>query len=247
MNFPAYVRIGKCEICKESESSTAMIAIDDGSFEKNGIELIDPAKDWKKNWTHGHVDRFVFLKNFCIGKRVLDVGCGFGYGSKIISGCAKEVVGVDINEKMVLFAKRYNSAPNLNYLCQDIADFVDKLGFEIILCLEVLEHLTDEQIHSLLPKLSNLLIPKGVLIASTPCVKTTGKTGNPHHVREFSHRDFTALLGRYFVLQGAIFYDWAEVSFSTTCDFEKLGNSHHGRLVVQHIFCSRKESSYNFK
>jgi hypothetical protein len=29
MEFPAYVRIGSCEIMKETESSTAMIAIDD--------------------------------------------------------------------------------------------------------------------------------------------------------------------------------------------------------------------------
>ena len=44
-----------------------------------------------------HIQRYEFALNYCGHKRVLDAGCGTGYGSYYLSiNGASEVIGVDI-------------------------------------------------------------------------------------------------------------------------------------------------------
>lgn len=51
------------------------------------------------------------------GKRVLDLGCGFGEHCKRFADCgAEKVVGIDISEKMLEVAKKENSDPKITYL-----------------------------------------------------------------------------------------------------------------------------------
>ncbi len=51
------------------------------------------------------------------GKKVLDLGCGFGEHCKQFIGCgAKKVVGIDISEKMLDIAKKENSDSKITYI-----------------------------------------------------------------------------------------------------------------------------------
>ena len=42
-----------------------------------------------------HFVRYVYAREFCRGQRVLDTGCGVGYGSGHIAEVASYVVGID--------------------------------------------------------------------------------------------------------------------------------------------------------
>lgn len=44
---------------------------------------------------------YLFTSKHCVDKRVLDCGCGSGYGSIFLSGYANQVIGVDINEEVI--------------------------------------------------------------------------------------------------------------------------------------------------
>jgi len=46
-----------------------------------------------------YLHRYIFVTQFVEGKTVLDLGCGEGYGSYILSKLAERVVGIDIDEK----------------------------------------------------------------------------------------------------------------------------------------------------
>lgn len=63
-----------------------------------------------------HKTRYEFASRFVEGKRVLDVGCGSGYGAQmLLDAGAKKVIGIDIDREALSFAKKYFKA-NFNYM-----------------------------------------------------------------------------------------------------------------------------------
>lgn len=62
------------------------------------------------------------------GKRILDLGCGFGEHCKLfIESGAKWVTGIDISERMLEVARKENSNPLIEYInmpMEDIDEFV---------------------------------------------------------------------------------------------------------------------------
>src|SRR5690554_5022393 len=52
-----------------------------------------------------HLATYRFAEQYTRGKRVLDYGCGSGYGSAQIAEDATEVVGVDISEEAIAHAR----------------------------------------------------------------------------------------------------------------------------------------------
>ena len=58
------------------------------------------------------------------GKRVLDLGCGFGWHCRYaIEHGALSAVGIDLSEKMIKEAKKRNAFPQIEYRCMAIEDF----------------------------------------------------------------------------------------------------------------------------
>lgn len=68
-------------------------------------------------------------------KRVLDLGCGYGWHCRYaIEHGAKEVIGIDISEKMIAIAKEKNQADNIRYQCCSIEDFVfENQSFDVVI------------------------------------------------------------------------------------------------------------------
>jgi ubiquinone/menaquinone biosynthesis C-methylase UbiE len=69
------------------------------------------------------------------GKRVLDLGCGFGWHCRYaIENGAKSAVGIDISQKMLNEAKNKTKSENIQYICMPIEDieFPDN-SFDIII------------------------------------------------------------------------------------------------------------------
>ena len=57
------------------------------------------------------------------GKRVLDLGCGFGWHCRYaIERGAKSVVGVDLSEKMLQEAREKITSPLIEYVQKPIED-----------------------------------------------------------------------------------------------------------------------------
>ena len=59
------------------------------------------------------------------GKRVLDLGCGFGWHCRYaIEHGALSAVGIDLSEKMIKEAKKRNAFPQIEYRCMAIEDLI---------------------------------------------------------------------------------------------------------------------------
>lgn len=78
---------------------------------KNGLVSAGEWHEFKK-----------MLPNF-EGKRVLDLGCGFGWHCRFaIENGAKSVIGVDISQKMLSEAKIKTKSEYIQYICMPIED-----------------------------------------------------------------------------------------------------------------------------
>jgi len=148
-----------------------------------------------------HLARYNFAINFVKGKTVLDVGCGAGYGTYHLAKCgAKKVIGIDISDEAIRFAKRNYILENLEFRVMDIMDtavIFDKY-FDVIIAFEVIEHVSDQE--RFLLTLKNLLKEKGLLILSTPNKQFSTKK-NPYHIKEYDLEELLEVLRSYFTIK----------------------------------------------
>jgi ubiquinone/menaquinone biosynthesis C-methylase UbiE len=62
-----------------------------------------------------HLSRYAFAARLARRKRVLDVGCGAGYGSAELANTAATVTGIDISADAIAYATEHYTRPNLIY------------------------------------------------------------------------------------------------------------------------------------
>ena len=148
-----------------------------------------------------HLSRYRFAARFAEGARVLDAGCGSGYGS-VEFAAASGVVGVDVSADAVAYARREYYRPGVHFLqasC-DALPFANE-SFDLIAAFEVIEHL--EHWQRMLSEACRVLRPSGILLVSTPnrayYAEARGAAGpNPYHVREFDYPEFDEALKAVF-------------------------------------------------
>ena len=99
--------------------------------------------------------------------KILDVGCGGGLIAETLSKLGAEVTGIDFIKENISIAKLHAKENNIkiNYLVKDFEKEKITSKFDVILILEVLEHLSDWRLF--IKKIRNNLKKNGVLIIST--------------------------------------------------------------------------------
>jgi ubiquinone/menaquinone biosynthesis C-methylase UbiE len=149
-----------------------------------------------------HVARYAFARRYAHSKRVLDAGCGTGYGSAELAQSATEVTGLDIAADAIEYASANYPIAGLRFIkssCTAVPFPAD--SFDVIVAFEVIEHLTEYR--AFLDECARVLSPEGVLIVSSPnkryYTETRAQTGpNPFHEHEFEAEEFVRELQRVF-------------------------------------------------
>ncbi len=145
-----------------------------------------------------HVARYTFAARLARGKRVLDAGCGAGYGSAELAQAADSVVGVDRAAEAIDFARASYGLPNLRFEQASCEALPHPGGsFDLVVAFEVIEHLDNWR--EFLLEARRVLAPAGQLVISTPnklyYTESRGPTGaNPFHVHEFDFEEFQSEL-----------------------------------------------------
>jgi SAM-dependent methyltransferase len=153
---------------------------------------------------HGdHIPRYEFAVGYCRGKRVLDAGCGTGYGAfHLATNGARAVEAIDISGDAILEAKEQYQADNLSFKTWDVQE-LDKLNatYDVVVNFENIEHIS--QPSRLVSGAASVLAQNGVFICSTPNgemsrYKPDGTLTNEFHVQEFTKQQFVELLSAEF-------------------------------------------------
>jgi len=149
------------------------------------------------------VARYNFARTFIRATdRVLDIGCGSGWGAHYLSFHCAQIVGTDVAHDSLSSARNTYFQPNLQYVYSDnIADTFAGQEFNVVTCFEVLEHVDRTVAKLILKGIQQLLSPTGKLIGTTPIVR--GKSGNarprnPYHIYEYSAPELVQLLQEIF-------------------------------------------------
>ena len=108
-------------------------------------------------------ERKDFLKNL----KILDIGCGGGLISEPMARLGGDVTGIDASEKNIKVASMHGEKNNLriNYLNQSPEQLKDREKFDIILNLEIVEHVDNLDLY--LKSCHNLLKKNGLMFTAT--------------------------------------------------------------------------------
>lgn len=140
------------------------------------VERVDPQ----------HVRRYrmaadLFIKRGC--KSVVDVGCGCGYGSRIMHGAGMRVVGVDNSVEAVQYATEHYPGPAF------ATEIADGDVFDAATCFDVLEHVADPVTFA--RNIAERVRFGGYLAFSVPTQRTADilssrGMANDHHERHYT-------------------------------------------------------------
>jgi SAM-dependent methyltransferase len=98
--------------------------------------------------------------------RVLEVGCGAGYGAHYLRGRFRHYTGIDHSQRLIEFAVANNSAGGVRFEESSIAEFEPSDVFDLIFMIGVLHHLEDAA--GSLDSMVQWLRPGGYLVANEP-------------------------------------------------------------------------------
>jgi SAM-dependent methyltransferase len=158
-----------------------------------------------------HIARYMLARDFLPKEGiVLDAACGLGYGSAVIAqiaGPAVRVVGVDLSEFAIEYARRNFTPylPNTEFHTSDVTDLsrFQNASVDAVVSFETIEHLQSPELF--LDEIKRVLKPGGRILCSVPnlWVDETGDDPNPWHFHVFDFAKLAELCGKHFDLTGA--------------------------------------------
>jgi len=150
-----------------------------------------------------HYSRYLFAARLARFRRVLDLGCGSGYGSALLAQTARQVYALDASADALQLAHTAAAGRAHIALVQGSAaqlPFAPN-SLDLVVGFEVIEHLTDWA--DLIREARRVLAPGGQFIVSTPnrdfYNAQRGQSGpNPFHAHEFTYDEFRNALREVF-------------------------------------------------
>jgi SAM-dependent methyltransferase len=153
-----------------------------------------------------HLFRYVWALSYAYGRDVLDLGCGSGYGTALLAGVGRSVLGVDYDpEAVALCAKTYGGLRNVRFAVMDATRLaLGEGGFGLVTCFEVVEHLPPAEADLALERAAAVLRPGGLFLISTPNrlvevphLRSAG-IENRYHINRYSPGELRGTLRRHF-------------------------------------------------
>ncbi len=187
--------------------------------------------------------RYAFAARFAHGKRVLDIGCGSGYGAAQLSQVAASVTALDVAAEALSYAREHYPAGNLRFIMASCAALpVAGASTDLVVAFELIEHVRDWK--QFLADARRVLAAHGQFIVSTPNKfyygESRGPSGpNPYHVHEFEFDEFRGELAQFFPYSTFFLQNHADGIV-----FQALEPDSPGEVRVEHDGAGSAESNF---
>ncbi len=131
------------------------------------------------------------------GKRVLDLGCGYGEHCKLfVENGAEKVVGIDISSKMLEVARLENSDPKIEYINMPIEGIAQlNESFDVVVSSLALHYVEDFAL--VVESIYNLLGTEGVFIFSQEHPLVTCHSGGSRWTKDENGEKMHVNLANY--------------------------------------------------
>lgn len=160
-------------------------------------ERVVPGQMTDSRDLQAHYARYLWAMHpFCLERRVVDISCGTGYGTQLLSCAAVYVTGIDNDRGAIEHAREfYKKIPgyNLGFIEGDCYDFsrLFRTKVDVVVSFETVEHLKNPELF--LDEAYDVLSYNGILIASAPW-----NSGSRFHVKDYTLEDLVALVSKQF-------------------------------------------------
>lgn len=166
------------------------------SVDNDVDERMVPSKHKGSGIYGEHVARYMAATDLVEGKVVLDIASGSGYGTEILSRHAKSIIGVDVSQGAIDFAKKEYSGKNITYKKSDGKTIpLPDNTFDVVVSFETIEHLEDYKFF--MQEIKRVLKDDGLFILSTPNELEFAE-GNHFHLHEFEQDELIGLAKEYY-------------------------------------------------
>ncbi|HEY3179794.1 MAG TPA: class I SAM-dependent methyltransferase [Casimicrobiaceae bacterium] len=160
-------------------------------------ERFVPGTEGEIAYEHWH--RYFFARRFVAGRRVLDVACGEGYGSALLTDAAADVIGIDIDAATIAHAgSKYADRRNLRFVQGSVTALpVPSASIDAIVSFETIEHVDADLQRQMISEFARVLAPEGLLVLSSPNrpeYSDARNYANPFHRHELDRDDLARLL-----------------------------------------------------
>lgn len=150
--------------------------------------------------TIDHLHRYAIVSQYIQGKIVLDIACGEGYGSNLMSQKASFVYGVDIDNRAVQEAKLKYKKENLEFIVGNASKIpIDEGKIDVVVSFETIEH--HDMHDEMMSEIRRVLKSTGILIISTPdklYYSDERNFKNQFHIKELYKQEFVDLINENF-------------------------------------------------
>jgi SAM-dependent methyltransferase len=165
--------------------------------------LIPSQGDWKI-YGQQHLQRYQFALDRARGLDVLDLACGVGYGSFVLSQTAKSCQGVDLSADAIAYAQATYRRANLAYRVGNaLSPLSPEASFDAAVSFETIEHLTDPR--ALIANVHRMLRPDGLFLVSAPNAIQHSRSKIPErnefHLSEPAYEELVQWLNPWFRIE----------------------------------------------
>ena len=204
----------------------------------SGERVIPATAPFHAYWMHAR--RYGFAAERCCGKRVLDAGCGSGYGTRILGREAAGCLGVDIDPEAIRLADSLFSTPGVSFAVADVTrmETLTDASFDRVVALEIMEHLPHDSIPAFMNAVRRVLRPDGAFVVSVANRAHRNREENPFHLSEMTFGAFKELFEEWFASFAVEFFGqdvWGGTwRLERECRIERIRSetSHHVYLGV---------------
>jgi len=137
-------------------------------FSDDGERVVASQKDWNY---YSHLSIYRFASFYTKGLRVLDAGCGTGYGTSYLARAgAQHVTGIDVSENAISYCKAHFSEPATDFIVADLSIEipVPSCSVDAIFSSQAMEHLSN--IEDFLSECRRVLKPNGLMVVAVPAI-----------------------------------------------------------------------------
>ena len=153
-----------------------------------------PAENY---WFRRHEAAYEYALPLVAGRRVVEVGCGEGYGTALLATAAESVTGIDYDALAIAHCAR--TYPSARFVRANLAALPVASGVvDVVASLQVVEHVWNHG--EFVRECLRVLRPGGLLVMTTPNRLTFSPGSdvpvNPFHTKEFTAAELAELLAR---------------------------------------------------
>lgn len=128
---------------------------------------------------------------------LLEVGSGSGLGAMFLGQHCEKVTGLELKVSEVEEARSINKRENVTFVKANLFDYAPTSLYDVVVCLDVIEHLSAEDGTRLVRTMAHHVKPSGLLVVGSPSIHSypyQSPLSRASHIKCYDQPELVALL-----------------------------------------------------